>query len=101
MTFVRVRFKQFLLIVVLCSLYSASFSQVMTRIRGTIIDEQTKEPLPFVNIIFEGKPNIGTATDFDGKYDLQSQWGTDQIRVQYLGYEPKILKIELGKSQVV
>jgi hypothetical protein len=101
MTFVRVRFKQFLLIVFLCALYSASFSQVMTRIRGTIVDEQTKEPLPFVNIIFEGKPNIGTATDFDGKYDLQSQWGTDQIRVQYLGYELKILKIELGKSQVV
>ncbi|MEO5570604.1 MAG: DUF5686 family protein [Bacteroidia bacterium] len=73
----------------------------MTRIRGTVTDDKTNQPLPFVNIIFVGKPNIGASTDFDGKYDLQSQWGTDQIKIQYLGYETAIKKIEPGTSQTL
>ncbi|HKR04918.1 MAG TPA: DUF5686 family protein [Bacteroidia bacterium] len=101
MIFDKVRLKQFLLFVFLTCSFSHSFSQVMTRIRGTVLDEKTGEPLPFVNIIFVGKPNIGTATDFSGRFDLQSQWGTDQISIKYLGYETQVKKIEPGKSQTV
>ena len=101
MIFDQVPLKKFLLLLFLCFFSFASFGQVMTRIRGTIVDDQTNAPLPFVNIIFVGKPNIGAATDFDGRYDLQSQWGTDQIKIQYLGYESQIKKIEPGKSQII
>ncbi|MEP7171163.1 MAG: DUF5686 family protein, partial [Bacteroidota bacterium] len=73
----------------------------MTRIRGTVVDDKTNEPLPFVNIIFTGKPNIGVATDFAGWYDLQSQWGTEQITIKYLGYENQFININPGESQTV
>jgi len=74
--------------------------QQMTRIRGKVTDAATNEPLPFVNIAFVGK-TIGTTTDFDGSYVLESQWGSDRIQASYIGYEPQVRKIESGKSQVV
>lgn len=73
----------------------------MTRIRGKVTDAVSNEPLPFVNVIFVGKPNIGTSTDFDGLYDLQSQWGTNQIQIQYLGYTTQIQTIQPGESQTI
>ena len=30
-------------------------AQKLTHIKGTVIDAKTKEPLPYVNIVFEGK----------------------------------------------
>ena len=48
-------------------------AQSLTRVKGTVIDAKTKEPLPFVNVVFKGA-NIGTTTDFDGKYEIETQW---------------------------
>lgn len=95
------RMKHLVLLIFICCFSSASFSQVMTRIRGKVTDVNTGEALPFVNITFAGKPNIGTSTDFDGLYDLQSQWGTNQIKIQYLGYETVLKDIKLGESQTL
>lgn len=78
-----------------------SFTQQMTRVRGKVVDEKTKDPLPFVSVFFVGKPNFGVTTDFDGTYDLQSQWGTNQVQFQYLGYETQVKNIEYGKSQTI
>ena len=43
----------------------AQSSEKLTRIRGVVIDKETKEPLPFVAVAFPGT-SIGTTTDFDG-----------------------------------
>lgn len=77
-----------------------SSSQQMTRIRGKVTDDKTNEPLPFVNISFVGK-TVGTTTDFDGNYLLESQWGSAQIKASYIGYEPQTKTIEFGKVQTV
>ena len=57
----------------------------LTRIKGVVIDKETKEPLPFVNLAFVGT-SVGTTTDFDGKYEIETQWGSDTLEVSYLGY---------------
>ncbi len=79
---------------------SVAFSQQMTKIRGKITDSETNEPLPFVNVSFIGKP-IGTTTDFDGYYSLESQWGSDKIQASYVGYETQIKPVQSGKSQTI
>jgi len=33
----------------------------LTRVRGTVIDKETKEPLPFVNIAFAGTTGFGNS----------------------------------------
>lgn len=77
-----------------------SFSQQMTKIRGKITDAVTNEPLPFVSVAFVDK-TIGTTTDFEGNYALETQWGSDRIKISYVGYEPQVKNIELGKVQVI
>ncbi len=95
MSFLRVIFFFLLLQFVL-----PAAAQQMTKIRGRITDSQTNEPLPFVNINFVNK-SIGTTTDFNGEYVLETMWGSNQIRISYIGYETVIHKVELGKSQII
>ena len=78
----------------------AQSSKKLTRIKGTVIDKDTKEPLPFVAIAFPGT-NIGTTTDFDGFFEIATQWGTETIEVSYIGYKTYTAKIKLGERQEV
>ncbi len=77
-----------------------AYSQKMTRVRGTVINSKTKEPIPFANIVFVGK-NIGTTTDYKGEYNLETQWASGSIRAAYIGYKSSIKKIIKGKSQTI
>jgi len=42
------------------------------RYNGKVLDEETRLPLAFVNIVTE-QSKIGTATDIDGKFEISSQ----------------------------
>ena len=79
---------------------STVYSQKMTRVRGVVIDANTKEPLPFVTIGFVGK-NIGTITDYDGSYSIETQWASDKIQASYLGYSNIVENITIGKRNVI
>jgi outer membrane receptor protein involved in Fe transport len=59
------------------------FSQ--TTINGNVVD-QNNEPIPGANIVIVGKA-IGTVTDFDGNFTLQtSEEPPFQLRISSLGY---------------
>ncbi|WP_281541531.1 TonB-dependent receptor [Maribacter aestuarii] len=59
------------------------FSQ--TTINGTVVD-QNNEPIPGANIVIVGKA-IGTVTDFDGNFTLQtSEEPPFELRISSLGY---------------
>ncbi len=76
------------------------YAQKVTRVRGTVIDAKTKEPLPFVNIIFVGK-NIGTITDYNGKYNIETQWASNQIEASLLGYKKQYKSVTKEKNQII
>ncbi|WP_275109649.1 DUF5686 and carboxypeptidase-like regulatory domain-containing protein [Paralabilibaculum antarcticum] len=82
----------------------SGFSQVVlaqsTKIRGRIIDSETKQPLPFVNIAFKGT-TIGTTTDFDGNYFLETRTPTDSLFVSFVGYKERVYKIQKGIFQTL
>jgi hypothetical protein len=42
------------------------------KIMGRVFNHKNNEPLPFVNIIIDGKPTQGATTDLDGKYTITS-----------------------------
>ena len=52
------------------SLYSFAQSGSM---QGKVTDKDTKEPIPFANVVIElgGKIINGGTTDFDGKYNIK------------------------------
>lgn len=76
------------------------YGQKMLRFRGTVIDAATKEPLPFVHIVFAGK-NIGTITDYNGQYSIETQWASDKIEAKFIGYQTQEKKVTSDKNQTI
>lgn len=68
-----------------------------TTIKGIVIDSITGEGLPYVSLIFKGT-TIGTATDGDGNFSFSTVISARKLEVSYLGYDPKEVKIALGKT---
>ena len=88
----------------ICCLFLAQvgFGQDHLTITGVITDANTGEPLPFSTVLFVGNESVGTTTDYDGTYILDSKWGTDSIQASYVGYHPKTVAINKAeKKQVV
>jgi len=75
----------------------ATFAQVKTRVSGIITDAATGETLPFVNLVFVGK-NIGTITDYDGRYEITTQWASDSLKVSFIGYKSQTKHVKKGKN---
>ena len=67
-----------------------------TKVKGTVTDASTGEPLPFVSIWFPGT-TIGVTTDFDGNYTIETRQSVSPtIKAEMMGYEPKEHKITVG-----
>ena len=75
-------------------------AQDFTKIKGVVVDAQTREPVAFANVYFSGT-TIGVTTDFDGTFSLESQYGSDKIVTQFLGYEPDTVSIVVGEKQKI
>lgn len=59
-------------------------------LRGTIIDKESREPLPGANILIEGT-KFGASTDVNGRYYIENiPQGNYNIKVTYIGYEDNI-----------
>ncbi len=76
-----------------------TFSQ-KTIISGKVIDADTKEPLPFVNIVFQNS-KVGTSSDLDGNYKIETYYGTDSLIATFLGYKAAVRKVRLDKTQQI
>lgn len=64
----------------------------ITKIMGTITNATTGEPIPFVNIYFEGT-TIGATSDFDGQFAIETFSPGDSLMASYIGYMPMARKI--------
>ena len=68
---------------------------------GHVLDEQTGEHLPFVNVQIKGT-NIGTVTDESGHYFLKDlPVGKQTIVFSYVGYETEELPVVLEENKTV
>ena len=76
-----------------------TFAQV-TVIKGKIIDAESNDALPFVNIFFKGT-TIGVTSDFDGYYELRTTQNVDSISVSCMGYNPRTKAVKKGFEQLI
>lgn len=81
------------LIIILLGLVSLNGISQSTKIRGNVIDKETREPIAYASVIFKGT-KIGTVTDFDGIYFIETRTPTDSLSVSYLGYKTINIKIK-------
>ncbi len=84
-----------LLLVLLTALPAAA---QVTKIMGKVTDAQTKEPIPFVNILIKGT-TLGVLTDFDGNYAIEFRVPADSIRASLIGYQAVTRKFQRNQFQ--
>jgi outer membrane receptor protein involved in Fe transport len=79
------------------------FSQSGT-LRGKVVDKDTKEPIPFVNIIVElgGTQAGGTTSDFDGNYTIKPITpGKYNIKATFVGFKPVMIQgVQIKSDQI-
>ncbi len=95
--------KQLLLIIAVLCLAVAGLAAQNTIVRGTILDENTGEPLMFATVAVVGTTK-GVDTDLDGAFELSIEPGVYSLEFSYLGYTSKILTdfvAETGKTDVI
>lgn len=70
------------------------FSQSGT-LKGKIFDKETKEPIPFANIVLElgGAQKGGATSDFDGNFIIKPVTpGTYDLKATYVGYNTVLVR---------
>lgn len=82
-----------------CSNFALGQGQI-TKIRGKVLDAQTNEPLPYVNVTFKNTTQ-GTITSEKGEFFLESRIATDTLIVSFVGYKPAMLRVKKGVYQEV
>ncbi|MCP4437824.1 MAG: carboxypeptidase-like regulatory domain-containing protein [Aureispira sp.] len=72
--------------------------QAETVVRGIVMDAETGDPLPFVDVYFLGTVMGGNA-NIDGVYELKTTEAIDSIGFRFLGYETKQFAITQNVEQ--
>ena len=78
-------------------LSSATLAIAQTTVSGTITDGDSDETLIGANVVVPGT-SIGTATDFDGNFELTVPEGTTQLAVSYAGYQTQTINLTPGQT---
>ena len=87
----------FMLITLVCA--GGAFAQ-KTVITGSVSDAATGEPLPFVNVAFKNS-KVGTTTDIEGNFEIDTYYATDSLVASFLGYKPQSKKVRLDVAQEI
>ncbi len=73
-------------------------------LKGRILDSETKEPIPFANVVIEqgGRQCGGGSTDFDGYYTIKPiAPGMYTVKSLYVGYQPKQINgVTINKNKI-
>ena len=81
-------------------LFSTSLFSQKTIVSGLVTDATTGETLPFVNLVFKNS-KVGTSTDIDGKFHIETYYPTDSLQASFIGYKPLAKKVKKDKQQVI
>lgn len=72
----------------------------VTEVKGTVIDNITKEPLIGVSVYIPGT-SVGTSTDAEGNYQVRTTQAIDKVQFTYLGYRTVTLPVKPGQRQML
>ena len=75
-----------------CLLFLVWALQSFAQIQGVVKDEETGEPIPFVNIFYEGK-GVGCISDIDGRFKVDKMVEWKELTFSSVGYTTKAVPI--------
>ncbi|MEX0906515.1 MAG: TonB-dependent receptor [Balneolaceae bacterium] len=71
---------------------------IQETVRGQVVDAQTGEALPGVNILLQGT-STGTSTDADGEFELNVSTLDETLVVSFIGYETQEINLD-GRFEI-
>ena len=86
--------KSFLLFLLLGCCISVSAQNI----QGVVTDSLTNEPIPYLSVFYEGK-GVGSITDNDGKYKVETRKGWNKLTFSAVGYVTKVVNIIPGVTK--
>ena len=99
------------IIIILLSLFllpvEAQEGPVRTSISGVIVDGDTGETLPFVQVYFlksttnQGMipSDVGTTSDLDGNFSISNTAGYTTLNIQMIGYKTEMVTLRKGQNR--
>ncbi len=88
-----------LITLLFCALGQVALAQ-KTIVTGKVIDAETEEPLPYVNVFFKGS-KIGTTSDINGYYRIETYYATDSLQTSMIGFRTLSKKVKRDLAQVI
>ena len=86
--------KSFLLFLLLGCCISVSAQNI----QGVVTDSSTNEPIPYLSVFYEGK-GVGSITDNDGNYKVETRKGWNKLTFSAVGYVTKVVNIIPGVTK--
>lgn len=88
------------IVIVLLTLISTIAYAQRGTIRGTVYDGSTGETLVGVSVVIKGT-YIGTATDLDGQFSLETEPGTYDLQLSFISFQPLTIEgVEVKPNEV-
>lgn len=78
--------KRLLLFIMICICTLRAAAQI----HGVVVDAETGEPIPYLNVYYEGK-GVGSITDIDGKYSIAYHQGWTELTFSMIGYQTQTI----------
>ena len=86
--------KSFLLFLLLGCCISVSAQNI----QGAVTDSLTNDPIPYLSVFYEGK-GVGSITDNDGHYKVETRKGWNKLTFSAVGYVTKVVNIIPGVTK--
>ena len=86
--------KSFLLFLLLGCCVSVSAQNI----QGVVTDSLTNDPIPYLSVFYEGK-GVGSITDNDGNYKVETRKGWNKLTFSAVGYVTKVVNIIPGVTK--
>ena len=86
--------KSFLLFLLLGCCISVSAQNI----QGVVADSLTNDPIPYLSVFYEGK-GVGSITDNDGHYKVETRKGWNKLTFSAVGYVTKVVNIIPGVTK--
>ena len=74
--------------------------QISAQIKGVVKDADTGEPIPYLNVFYEGKA-VGAITDLDGRFEIQRVIEWKELTFSSIGYVTKVVPITAKTQDLV
>ena len=84
----------------MCTLLMMNFIFAQTTINGSVVDEQTNEPLPGVNVVIKGTFS-GVSSDFDGNFTITTEESFPiSIELSSIGFSTKTIEVASAADKI-